>query len=94
MSEFYLSLEQTAKGLIDQFGQSAKLFKRTQHAPEPWNPVITEQEFEVKLVQTTKSQSYRNETTIQANDVFFYRCYWHDSRCWRWDRDRPPLYGD
>lgn len=71
MSEFYLSLEATAKGLIDQFGQSAKLFKRTKHAPEPWNPVITEQEFEVKLVQTNKSQSYRNETTVQAGDVFF-----------------------
>jgi len=71
MSEFYRSLESTAQRLIAQFGQSAKLIKRTQHKPEPWNPVITEEEFAVNLVQSSESQSYRNETTVQEGDVFF-----------------------
>lgn len=63
----YTRLEATATRLINKYGTDAPLFRSTTSGP-PHNPVITETEYTVKMVETGYSLTNRNDTLIQVGD--------------------------
>jgi len=69
MSEFYSRLQATAERLINQFGTSATLHKQTAHNPEPWNPVITTEDYTVAVVKSNISVVNRDETLMREGDL-------------------------
>lgn len=69
MSEFYSRLQSTAERLINQFGETAVLHKQSTHNPEPWNPVVTTEDYSVAIVKSSTSIVNRDETLMREGDI-------------------------
>lgn len=67
MSFDYSNLKATADRLIARFGKPATLISFTSSGPD-FDPVITETETAITLVETGYSLTNRNESLVQAGD--------------------------
>lgn len=63
----YAPIKAVADSLISQFGKPATLIRQEQTGPD-FDPVITETETEITLVETDYSLTNRNESLVQAGD--------------------------
>jgi hypothetical protein len=67
MANFYDRLQATANRLIAQYGKPATLIRQEQSGPA-YDPVVTEQQYEVQLVETGYRMDNRNSTLVQVGD--------------------------
>ncbi|MDT8321524.1 MAG: hypothetical protein RQ826_13445, partial [Xanthomonadales bacterium] len=63
----YGPIKAVADSLIDQFGKPATLIQTMQSGPE-FDPVITETQTAIVLVESGYSLTNRNESLVQAGD--------------------------
>lgn len=64
---FYVRMEATATRLIGRRGKPAKLWRVETSGPAH-NPVETDQDHDIKLVETGYSLTNRSETLVQVGD--------------------------
>lgn len=67
VAQLYKRLEATARRLIGQYGKDCAILREVRSGPD-YAPVIEDQEYPVKLVETGYSMTNRNETLIQSGD--------------------------
>lgn len=67
MNPLYPKLEATARRLIDSFGKPAKLL-RTTRTGSAYNPIVTETQYDITLVETQLKLENRQDTLIQVGD--------------------------